>query len=84
MTITFKLSFKQKSLLMRFVKGISSGIAAALAVMTYSQPEMWADFPILLTKVGMAAVYGAITGFILTVQKLLTWDDTLPEGTQQK
>lgn len=78
------LSVKTKALIMRFVKGISSGIVASMSIMTVSQPEMWADFPTLFNKILLAIVYGAVTGLVLTIQKFLTWDETLPDTASQK
>lgn len=77
-----KLSVKNKTILMRFVKGILAGVFASLSVMTATQPAVWSDFTKMLSGVGVSIVYGAITGLLLALQKWSNWsDESSPDDT---
>ena len=66
---------KTISILNRFLKGIISGAVASMAMVTLTQPTVWSDFSSILGSLGMSATFGAITGFLLALQKFASWKE---------
>ena len=66
---------KLKSVLIRFSKGALAGAAASMGLVTLSQPSVWGEFSALLNSLGIAGLYGAVTGALLALQKWATWQE---------
>jgi hypothetical protein len=64
-----------KSILIRFLKGAIAGAVASMSMVTIQQPSVWADFGTLFSSLGMAGLFGAITGLLLALQKWATWTE---------
>ena len=67
---------KINSVLIRLLKGIIAGAIASMGLVTLSQPAIWSDFNTMLSHLGLALVYGAVTGLLLALQKYVSWTDT--------
>lgn len=65
-----------KTVLTRFLKGILAGAIASMALVTVTQPLVWTEFLPLLNALGIAALYGGLTGLLLALQKWAVWTDT--------
>lgn len=66
---------KLYSVLKRFAKGIIAGAVSAMSMVTITQPSVWSDFNSILGSLAMSATFGAITGFLLALQKWASWED---------
>lgn len=64
----------QKSVFNRFLKGVIGGAIAAMVLVSIQQPTMWSDFNTILNSLGLAGAYGALTGALLALQKLASWE----------
>lgn len=64
-----------KSVFKRFLKGLIGGAITSMAMVTITQPTVWSDFKPLLSSLGIACVYGAITGSLLAINKAYNWKD---------
>lgn len=64
-----------KSVVSRFLKGVAAGAVASMGLVTVVQPAVWSDFPALLSSLGLACAYGALTGFLLALHKWVNWDE---------
>lgn len=62
-----------KSVIVRFIKGTLGGMATALSLVSYQTPAVWSDFHSVLNVLGVAAVSGAISGFLLAFMKWASW-----------
>lgn len=69
------MSLKIWSVAKRFLKGMIAGAAGAMVLITFKVPTAWADFTAIFNALGIAASFGAITGFILALQKWASWKD---------
>lgn len=63
----------QQSVFNRFLKGVLGGAVGAMILVSIQQPTVWHDFSLILNSLGMAAAYGSITGALLALQKLFSW-----------
>lgn len=70
-------NMKWSAVLVRFGKGALSGAVAAMSMVTLSQPSVWSDFSTLVASLALAGTYGALTGFLLALQKYVSWKDDL-------
>lgn len=68
-----------KSVLLRFLKGAAGGAVASMVIVTIKQPTVWTEFLPLLTSLGIAGTYGALTGLLLALQKWASWTDAPTE-----
>jgi len=66
---------KYQAVLMRFMKGMLAGVASSISLVTLQQPTMWSEFKVLLSSLGIAVVFGAITGLVLAIEKSFTWKE---------
>ena len=64
-----------KSILVRFLKGTLGGVATALSLVSYQTPTVWSDFNSIVNVLGIAAVSGAISGFLLAFMKWASWKE---------
>ena len=64
-----------RSVLLRFLKGILGGAVASMVIVTIKQPVVWTEFLPLLSNLGMAGIYGGITGLLLALEKWSSWSD---------
>lgn len=63
------------SILKRFLKGIISGAVSAMMVVQLIQPTNWHDFGSIFNSLGIACVFGALTGLLLALNKWAIWTD---------
>jgi hypothetical protein len=66
---------KFKAIIQRFLKGIIAGAVASMLMVSITQPTAWVDFNSLLNSLGLACAFGGITGFLLALQKWVSWED---------
>lgn len=69
------MNVKQKSILTRLLKGTIAGAVASMSLVTISQPSVWSDFNTILSSLAIAGLYGGLTGTLLALQKLASWED---------
>ncbi len=67
-----------KAVLLRWFKGALAGAVVSMGIVTIKQPTVWAEFWPLLTQLGIAGLYGALTGLLLALNKWATWTETPP------
>lgn len=65
-----------QSVVTRFIKGALSGGATAIAVVTWTTPASWSSFPHILSTLGIAFTSGALSGFLLALEKFANWDES--------
>lgn len=63
-----------QSIITRFIKGAVFSGASAVAVVSYATPTAWSDFPHILNTLGIVFIGGALSGFLLALEKWATWD----------
>jgi hypothetical protein len=66
---------KLRSVLNRFLKGAIAGAVSSMSLVTLNQPSVWSDFSVLFNSLGLACAFGAMTGFLLALQKFASWDE---------
>jgi hypothetical protein len=64
-----------KSIITRFVKGAIAGAITAMMIITFNVPTAWGDIYNMLNTLAIVGTYGAITGFLLAVQKWASWKE---------
>lgn len=69
------MNTKITSILNRFAKGIIAGAVSSMSMVSLTQPEIWSDFNSLLGSLAMSATFGALTGFLLALQKWASWKE---------
>ena len=69
------MNTKITSILNRFAKGIIAGAVSSMSMVSLTQPEVWSDFNSLLGSLAMSATFGALTGFLLALQKWASWKE---------
>lgn len=69
---------QSKAVLLRFLKGALASGLASMALVTIEQPKVWTDFGPLLSSLGIAGLFGAISGLILAIEKWATWTKVPP------
>ena len=60
---------------MRFAKGMVAGAVGQMALVSMKTPSVWADLKPLLLSLGLAFVFGALTGLVLALEKWSTWEE---------
>lgn len=66
---------KLSSVLVRFLKGMIAGAVGSMAVVTINMPTAWSGFVQIFNSLGIAALFGAITGLLLALEKWATWTE---------
>jgi len=66
---------KFNAVLIRFLKGTVAGAVASMSMVTIVQPSIWDDFSGIFSSLAFAGLYGAITGFLLALQKWASWQE---------
>lgn len=66
---------KYKSVLKRFLKGLVSGAVTAMGMVTVVQPTTWKELGDIISLLTTAAIFGAINGLILALNKWATWKE---------
>jgi len=69
------MSLKIAAVVTRFLKGMIAGAVSAMGMVTYNAPSVWSDFKTILNALALAATFGALTGFLLALQKWASWKD---------
>lgn len=69
------MSTKTKSIINRFLKGMLAGVVPAIGAVQLVQPTSWSEIPVMLSNLGLALVYGAITGLVLALLKYVDWKE---------
>lgn len=59
----------------RFLKGTIMGAVAQMGIVSFTQPTMWSDFHLILNNLAIAGAFGALTGFLLALQKWASWKE---------
>lgn len=66
-----------KSILTRFLKGIIAGAVSAMGLITIQTPTVWSNFSSIFNNLGIAAVFGGLTGLLLALEKWANWQDSV-------
>lgn len=69
------MSQKIKSVLIRFLKGFISGAVSSMTLVSLSAPVVWSDFKGIFTALGIAGLFGGLTGLLLALEKWASWVD---------
>lgn len=64
-----------KSIIVRFLKGMIAGAVSAMGLVSISQPVVWSDFNAIFMNLGIAGIYGSITGLLLALEKWSSWQE---------
>jgi xanthosine utilization system XapX-like protein len=72
------MSQKVKSILMRFVKGLISGVVTSMLMVTVSAPTNWTELKSVGIILIVSGVFGGINGLLLAIEKWASWEEVLP------
>lgn len=66
---------KYTSVINRFLKGSIAGAVSSMSLVTLSQPKIWSDFGSVFNSLGIAFLFGAVTGMLMALQKWASWEE---------
>lgn len=66
---------KAKATFTRFAKGFISGAITAMVAVPMVMPIDWTGFSTIFNSLGIALLFGGISGLLLAIQKWASWKE---------